>query len=87
MPGRDAGLGAGCRVTTREEKMGRVQLSGGRATFAISGGSSSSEDSCNPSKSSSSSKGSGSESYDYSVSGSTLRISGSGGVNWVFSRR
>lgn len=79
--------GKSCRVTTREEKTGRVQLAGGRATFAISGGTSSSEDSCNPSKASSSSKGPSSESYNYSVSGSTLRINGSGGVNWVFNRR
>jgi|GEM_PF-629269 len=76
-----------CRITVREEKAGRLQMSGGQVTFAISGGSASSENSCKPSGDTSTTRGSSSESYDYSVAGSTLRIRGSGGVNWVFNRR
>lgn len=77
----------GCQVVTREEKVGMVQVEGGRATFQITGGNQSSRDTCDPARASSSAKPASTETYALAVSGSTLKLSGSGGVNWVFNAR
>lgn len=76
-----------CKIITHEEKTGVIQTSGNQVRFQINGGTQSSRNTCDASKSSSSGKSPSSESYTYAVAGSTLRISGSGGVNWVFNRR
>lgn len=76
-----------CKIVTREEKTGVAQTSGNQVRFQITGGTQSARNTCDPGKSSASAKSPGSETYAYAVAGSTLRISGSGGVNWVFNRR
>lgn len=76
-----------CKIVTREEKIGVAQASGNQVRFQITGGTQSSRHTCDPSRASSSAKPASSETYTYAVAGSTLRISGSGGVNWVFNRR
>lgn len=78
---------AGCSIVTREEKKGVVRAVDGRATFQIQGGSRSSRDTCDPSRASSSAAPATSETYSYALSAKTLKISGPGGVNWVFSPR
>ncbi|WP_164153875.1 hypothetical protein, partial [Stenotrophomonas maltophilia] len=45
---------ASCRVATREEKRGRVQVTGSQVIFTIAGGTASSADSCNPARNQSS---------------------------------
>lgn len=77
----------GCRVVTREEKTGTVRALDGRVTFQVTGGAQSSRDTCDASKASASIKAAGSETYTYALSGAGLKMSGPGGVDWVFSPR
>jgi hypothetical protein len=82
-----ASSSATCRVLTREEKLGRLAIAGDQVTFAIAGGTQSSQNSCDASQATSGPMRSGQETYQVGVSGGRLRIVGSGGVDWSFSRR
>ncbi|MBN8943212.1 MAG: hypothetical protein J0H01_27150 [Rhizobiales bacterium] len=78
---------ASCRVATREEKLGRVQVSGSQLIVTITGGTASAADSCNPARNQSSPVPPGEERYVVAIGGSSLRMTGSGGVDWTFARR
>jgi hypothetical protein len=81
-----AATSAKCHVVTREEKRGRLALSGDQATFAIAGGTKSNQDSCDSPQARSGPMSAGQEAYQVTVSGGRLRIVGSG-VDWSFTRR
>jgi len=70
-----------CAKTVSQEKRGQLRAAGGKLTFSIQGGRES-WSSCG--KSGSTAISPGSETYDYTLAGGSLKVTGSGGVNWVF---
>lgn len=76
--------GKSCTKTIQQEKLGRVATSGGKITFATTGGTDSWRSSCG--KSGSGAMRTMNETYDYTRSGNTMTVKGSGGVNWTFRR-
>jgi hypothetical protein len=70
-----------CAKTVAQEKRGQLRVAGGKLTFSIQGGRES-WSSCG--KSGTAAISPGSETYDYALAGGSLKVTGSGGVNWLF---
>ncbi|MEI4508882.1 hypothetical protein WBQ88_19735 [Sphingopyxis sp. CCNWLW253] len=72
-----------CKVTTTQVKQGRVVQGGGKATFAIEGGTESSTSSCG--RRGASQLGKSTEHYDVQLAGNRIVLSG-GSSRWTFTR-
>lgn len=77
--------GSTCTMHVIQEKIGRATISGSRVTFMTNGGKASTTNSCTGRKDMMATPRIV-ETYNVSKSGGRMTLSGTGGVNWVFTR-
>lgn len=76
-------FGQGCFMVTRQEKRGRLSVSGNNVTFASTDGIQNTINSCTG-RSDSAPAPAMLETYAFSRSAGSLRLKGSGGIDWSF---
>ncbi|MCX8475290.1 MAG: hypothetical protein MT490_05775 [Sphingomonas sp.] len=77
--------GSTCTMHVIQEKIGRATISGGKVTFMTNGGKASTTNSCTGRKDEMPTARIV-ETYDFNKSGARMTLSGTGGVNWVFTK-